>query len=182
MGRPRLPSPSVVKKLRRNLVTYQQLMVNKRFHEILNEERARKWAWALKAGGGPYACPACGCEAYYTHQSRPEVRTCQSCKKQARLRPGTLFEGSKLPLAAWFRAIYWMIHHEKPLSIPLLQQRLGIPSYGTVWNIQKKIKEALEDPGEPEKYRSIFDAALAPTQVWRESLKRLGKEEMAVSK
>ncbi len=139
----------------------EQLKTHKKFNEILDEDRAREWAWSLKGLDHPVQCPHCGGREFYVHDSRPEVRTCEKCLHQTRLRTGTLFENSHVPLSIWFKAIYWITHRERPMSILELKARLGLHSYGTVWALHKKIQNALGNPETAEIFQKIFDSALA---------------------
>ncbi len=114
----------------------------------------------LETGRNPFACPKCGGNEYYTHRSRPEVRTCRDCLVQVRLRPGTLFENSKVPLSVWFRAIHSVLQRDRPISTQLLQKRMGFTSYGTAWALHKKINSALQKPEQREAFKNLFNSAL----------------------
>ncbi len=136
-------------------MTREQLKNNAKIH-YLSEERAREWAWALKLNDGPFTCPNCGEKEYYRHHSRPEVRTCCDCLRQIRLRPGTIFENSRVSLSTWFRAIYWMINRNGRISTQELQHRLELTSYNTAWTLRRKIQETLKDPGKVQKYQRLL--------------------------
>jgi hypothetical protein len=141
-------------------MNHEQILMNKKFNEILTEEKAREWAWSLKLECKPFACPKCGSGDFYTHRSRPEVRTCRDCLRQVRLRPGTLFENSKIPLSMWFRAIYLVLYRDRPISTQELKHRLQITSYGTTWALHKKMDLALQQPGQREVFKNLFNTAL----------------------
>ena len=51
------------------------------------------------------ACPACGHRGLCALKTR-KLFQCNRCKKQVRLTAGTVFQDTKLPLTAWFTAIY----------------------------------------------------------------------------
>ena len=58
----------------------------------------------LRWGKG-WACPGCGHGGYAELKGRA-VYQCNRCKRQVGLTAGTVFHWTKLPLTAWFLAIY----------------------------------------------------------------------------
>ncbi len=59
------------------------------FSEITIEEDARALVWRSRFQGKEFECPHCQCEAFYTYNTRPEVRTCKACRGQTRVWAGT---------------------------------------------------------------------------------------------
>ena len=58
---------------------------------------------------------------------------------------GTVFEGSKLPLRVWFRAMWWVTNQKNGVSALGLQRLLGFGSYKTAWTLLHKLRRAKED-------------------------------------
>jgi transposase-like protein len=54
-----------------------------------------------------------------------KVFQCDRCKKQLSLTAGTVFQDSKLPLTAWFSAIYHLTQSKGGISSIELGRRLG---------------------------------------------------------
>ena len=121
-------------------ITFRQFLVG-----INTEEKARGLAWKIKGQGLEFKCPHCGNGKYWELKSRPEVRQCVGCFKQTRLRVGTLFENSKLPLLTWMQAILFMMQGKRGLSALELQRLLGLTRYETAWSMLMKIRKALMD-------------------------------------
>jgi hypothetical protein len=63
--------------------------------------------------------------------------------KQVRLRVGTIFEASKTGLLLWLKAIFFMMQGKRGVSASELQRHLDQKSYGRVWSMLHKIREAL---------------------------------------
>ncbi len=122
---------------------YEVFRAERFFVATATEEQVRELFWRSKYGGWAFICPHCGASEYYQHASRPEVRTCRQCRRQARLRAGTILENSKLPLLVWAKAIYYMMEGKRGMSALELKRRLGASSYGTVWALMHKIRRAL---------------------------------------
>src|SRR4051812_14723873 len=94
--------------------------------------------------------PACG------HRGSCELRTrevfqCNRCKKQLSLTAGTVFQDSKLPLVAWFAAIYHLAQGTDGISSVGLGRRLGVKQ-ATAWLVKHKLMRAMaaREAGKPE--------------------------------
>src|SRR3954470_6486017 len=75
------------------------------FRERFGTEAAcREALFAMRWREG-LAWPACGPRGFSQRRTRKVVR-CNRGKKQVSLTAGTVFQDSKLPLTAWFSAIY----------------------------------------------------------------------------
>ena len=57
-----------------------------------------------------------------------------------------MFEGSKLKLRLWFRAIWWVLNQKHGVSAAGMQKGLGIKRYETTWLMLHKIRGAMIDP------------------------------------
>ena len=91
-----------------------------------------------------FVCRKCGGTEFWK-QTRNRF-TCNGCKYQSTLYSGTLFEGSRLKLRLWYRAIWWVLNQKHGTSASGMQQGLGIKSYETAWLMLHKIRQAMVDP------------------------------------
>ena len=91
-----------------------------------------------------FMCRKCG-ETEYWPQSRNRY-TCKICQFQTTLFAGTMFEGSRVKLRLWYRAIWWMLNQKHGTSASGLQKGLGIKTYKTAWLLLHKIRSAMVDP------------------------------------
>lgn len=89
-------------------------------------------------------CPRCGQSRGDWIGSR-DCWECRACKAQVGMRWGTIFQGSRLPLRAWFRAILVQINFGE-LSTDQLGHRIGITRAATIRKLVSSIREALKSP------------------------------------
>jgi transposase-like protein len=73
------------------------------------------------------------------------VRT--ACGGQTSVTAGTIFEGTRKPLVAWFRAIWWVTSQKNGASALGLKRVLGVGSYETAWTWIHKMRRAMVRPG-----------------------------------
>lgn len=142
-------------------MSYDRMTPMQFFSAVTTEEQARQLAWRAKFAGKDFECPRCTHDTFWQYQTRPEVRQCRCCGKQVRLRPGTLWEHSKVSMLTWFRALFFMMQDKRGVSALQVQRHLGARSYGTVWKLMHKIREALRQRDERYKLKSVieFDGA-----------------------
>jgi len=124
---------------------YKAMKTREVFSQVQTEEDARKWLWQARFGRDGFRCPNCHGITYYSHRSRPEIRTCKGCLKQVRVRAGTILEHSKTPLLIWLWILFLMMQGKRGISALEIQRTLGMSSYGTAWRIVQKIREALKE-------------------------------------
>lgn len=72
----------------------------------------------------------------------PRPSSAAACRKQTPLIAGTLFQGTKLALTAWFLALYLISQAKTGLSALALKRHLGV-SYPTAWWIHHKFMQAM---------------------------------------
>jgi transposase-like protein len=60
---------------------------------------------------------------------------------------GTIFDRSRVPLADWFTAIWFMTNQKYGVSALGLQRLLGLGSYQTAWTMLRKLRTAMVRPG-----------------------------------
>ena len=90
-----------------------------------------------------FRCPRCGGAAHCVLRVRVrKTFQCNTCRHQASLIAGTLFEGTKLGLRVWFLAIYLISQAKTGLSALALKGELGV-SYPTAWLIHHKLMQAM---------------------------------------
>lgn len=123
---------------------YEMFSPERFYAEVSSEEQARAFVWRAKCDGQDFKCPHCKHSEYYQYRTRPEVRVCRSCLKQVRLRADTIFESSKTSLLLWLKALFYMMEGKRGVSASELQRHLRHKSYGRVWSMLHKIREALQ--------------------------------------
>lgn len=136
-------------------MNYQRFSRAQFFRTFNTEQKVRDWLWQTRFLEG-FQCPHCKSPTFYQHTSRPEIRTCQECLKQIRLRAGTLFEHSKLPLRTWFQAIQLLMQGKRGISALELKRVLKIGSYQTSWLMLQKIRAALKDRDQRYKLQGMI--------------------------
>ena len=94
----------------------------------------------LRWGKG-WACPDCGHGGYAALKGRA-VYQCNLCKRQVGLTAGTVFHWTKLPLTAWFLAIYHLSQSKGGMSSVELARRLGTRQ-PTAWLMKHKLMAAM---------------------------------------
>jgi transposase-like protein len=93
-----------------------------------------------------FRCPRCGSE-----RSGPTGREglwqCAACRHQTSVLAGTIFEGTRLPLQLWFRAMWFVTSQKNGASALNMQRQLGLNRYETVWTMLHKLRRAMVRPG-----------------------------------
>lgn len=114
--------------------------LNRRFPD---EQACREYLFALRWPSG-FSCPHCrGDKAWPLQSGRFE---CAVCGHQISVTAGTIFQGTRIPLTVWFRAVWWIIEMEE-ISAVDLQRELGCASYQTAWTCLHKLRHAMAFPG-----------------------------------
>ena len=124
-------------------MAYESFSTERFFTEITTEAEARTLLWRSRFQDKEFHCPRCHAEQFYALATRPEVRTCKGCRRQLRLRAGTIFESSKTSLLLWVKALFYVMQGKRGISAQELQRHLGLKSYGRVWRMLQKIRAAL---------------------------------------
>lgn len=128
------------------------------FRLVSTERRARQWLWRSKyEGRHTFQCPRCTHRGYWEHKTRPEVRTCRLCKRQVRLRAGTILEHTKIPILTWLRAIFLVTQDKRGVSAVQLQRQLGMKSKDTSWRLLHRIRAAMEQRDEQYELKGIVE-------------------------
>ncbi len=136
---------------------YQEFLTENFFSQIATEEAAVEALWSMKFEGDSFRCSACNSESFQQYKCNLEIRKCSECGKHNRLRVGTIFEHSKTGLLNWLRAIYFIMQGKRGISAMELKRHLGMSSYGTVWSMLHKIREALRQRDESYKLKGQIE-------------------------
>jgi transposase-like protein len=111
------------------------------FRERFGTEAAcREALFAMRWREG-LTCPACGHRGFCQLRTR-KVFQCNRCKKQLSLTAGTVFQDTKLPLTAWFAAIYHLTQAKNGISSIELARRPGVRQ-PTAWLVKHKLMRAM---------------------------------------
>ena len=90
-------------------------------------------------------CPRCsGTKAWPAQRGR---LVCAKCQHQATVTAGSIFQDSHLPLALWFRAMWYVTSQKNGASALGVQRVLGFGSYQTAWTVLHKLRRAMVRPG-----------------------------------
>jgi hypothetical protein len=108
------------------------------------DEACREYLFTLRWPDG-FVCPRCGGRQAWA--MRRELWLCGRCRHQASVTAGTIFQGSRLPLTLWFRAIWYVTSQKNGASAQGVQRVLGLGSYQTAWVWLQKLRRAMVRPG-----------------------------------
>lgn len=103
------------------------------------EEQCRDYLFKLRWPDG-FICPKCGGEICWSIGDT--LFECR-CGRQTSVIAGTIFQGTRRPLKAWFTAIWWVTTQKNGASAEGLKQVLGLKSYETAWAWLHKIRTAM---------------------------------------
>jgi hypothetical protein len=95
-----------------------------------------------------FVCPACGAVSEPWRGSRRRLM-CRGCQHQTSVTAGTLFQGTRTPLAHWFEAAWLIATAEHGVSARHLQHHLGLASYETAWAMLHRYRRAMVRSGRP---------------------------------
>src|SRR4051812_6420402 len=84
-----------------------------------------------------FVCPLCGGTEGKWLSTRPKTQ-CRACRHQVSLTAGTIFHATKLPLTAWFLAMWLVVTAKNGISSVELGRRLGIKQTNA-WALKQKI-------------------------------------------
>ena len=92
-----------------------------------------------------FRCPKCGGTKAWP--VRAVLWQCGGCGRQTSVTAGTVFQDTRTPLTAWFRAMWWVTNSKAGTSALTLQHLLGLGSYQTAWAWLHKLRRAMVRPG-----------------------------------
>jgi transposase-like protein len=108
------------------------------------EPACRDYLFALRWPDG-FVCPRCAGDRAW--QMSRGLWLCTDCRRQVSIRAGTIFQGSRLPLTLWFRAMWHVVSQKNGVSALGIQRVLGLGSYETAWTWLHKLRRAMVRPG-----------------------------------
>jgi transposase-like protein len=108
------------------------------------EEACREYLVRLRWPDG-FVCPRCGNTSGWS--MKRGLILCASCRYQASVTAGTIFQDSRVPLTTWFRAMWQTTNQKHGVSALGLQRALGLGSYRTSWTMLHKLRRAMVRPG-----------------------------------
>jgi transposase-like protein len=108
------------------------------------DESCREYLFQLRWPDG-FECPRCQGQSAW-RASRGHF-VCRSCRHQASVTAGTIFQDTRKPLTLWFRAIWYVTGQKNGASAATIQQILGLGSYQTAWTWLHKLRRAMIRPG-----------------------------------
>jgi len=117
---------------------------NEFIKQFSTEEQCRDYLYEIRWPNG-FVCPKCN-EMSKSCLKRRNVYECYSCRHEASVIAGTVFQDTRKPLREWFIAIWWMTTQKNGASASGLQQVLGLKSYQTAWTWLHKIRMAMVNP------------------------------------
>lgn len=106
------------------------------------EEACRAHLFSRRWPNG-FACPRCGGVEHYRVSTR-DLYECAYCHYQASLTAGTVLEGTRTPLRAWFALLFLMANQRTGVSVLTASRILGI-SYKRACLMARKIRKAMAD-------------------------------------
>lgn len=109
-----------------------------------SDEACRAYLESLRWPSG-FLCPRCGGREGW--RMKTGLILCRQCRYQASVTAGTIFQGSRLPLTLWFRAIWYVTSQKNGISALGIQRILGFSSYQTAWAWLHKLRRAMVRPG-----------------------------------
>lgn len=124
-----------MEKYPRNLAEFER--------RFATEDACRAYLEALRWPEG-FRCPRCGTEKAWRSGG---LLRCAACEHKVSVTAGTIFEGTRKPLTAWFRAIWWVVSQKNGASAKGVQRILELGSYQTAWAWLHKLRRAMVRPG-----------------------------------
>jgi transposase-like protein len=92
-----------------------------------------------------FRCPRCKSDRSWFN-GRRGLLECADCHHQSSATAGTIFDGTRLPLTVWFRAMWLVTSQKNGVSALGLQRQLGMKRYETVWTMLHKLRRAMVRP------------------------------------
>lgn len=108
-----------------------------------SEQACRQYLFILRWPDG-FICPCCSGKTSWPMNRG--LWKCGDCKYQVSVTAGTIFQDSHLPLAVWFRAMWYITSQKNGMSAQGLQRVLGFGSYETAWALLHKLRRAMVRP------------------------------------
>jgi len=122
-----------------NRIQFQKGLKMSDFLEKYGTEEKCETALADARWPAGFICPKCGHIGYcIVYHGECKTYQCNHCHGQTTLTSGTIFQGTRLPLTAWFQAMYLMTQSKNNVSALELTRMLGI-CYRSAWRLKHKL-------------------------------------------
>ena len=93
-----------------------------------SEQACAEYLTGLRWPDG-WKCPRCaGSQAWAVRRNRWR---CDQCRNEMSVTAGTIFQDTRVSLAVWFRAMWWVTAQKNGASALGLQRVLGLKKYET---------------------------------------------------
>lgn len=102
-----------------------------------DEQACHEYLFKLRWPEG-FICSGCG-HSFYWKTSRG-LYVCRDCEYQQSVTAGLIFHGTRKPLAAWFKALWWFSTCKSGVNAVALKELLGFGSYQTAWCWLQKLR------------------------------------------
>ncbi|HBY0481297.1 MULTISPECIES: IS1595 family transposase [Gammaproteobacteria] len=109
-----------------------------------SEQACRDYLEKLRWPDG-LICPKCGVVSQVQRSSRGRL-ICPTCRHQATVTAGTIFDKTRTELRVWFAAIWYITNQKHGVSALGLQRVLGLGSYETAWTMLHRLRRAMVRP------------------------------------
>ena len=109
-----------------------------------SEQACRNYLETLRWPDG-LICPKCGVVSQVQRSSRGRL-ICPTCRHQATVTAGTIFDKTRTELRVWFAAIWYITNQKHGVSALGLQRVLGLGSYETAWTMLHRLRRAMVRP------------------------------------
>ena len=95
----------------------------------------------LRWDGEP-TCPKCGCTQVSTCSWRPGYWACRPCRREFTVLSGTVFQGTRMPLAKWFDVMMFMCNSKRGISAKDMSKHVRV-MHCTAWFAMMRIRCAM---------------------------------------
>lgn len=126
-----------------NPIQFQRgLSLSQFLHDYGTEAKCYRALYKARWPHG-FRCPCCAerRRSRFRRDGRVYYQ-CRRCRHQTTLTSGTLFEGTRLPLATWMLALYLLTSTKTDLSALELMRHLDV-NYKAAWRIKHKVMQAM---------------------------------------
>ena len=96
------------------------------------EDAVRQWRWPEG-----FRCPKCGGREHGIVGKR-RLYECHACDRQTSLKAGTIFAHSRMPLTAWFQAMWFITQSKGSISTLELSRQLDL-KWDSAWLMRQKL-------------------------------------------
>jgi hypothetical protein len=121
--------------------------INEVITYFASDDKCRETLEKMRWPDGNIICPICGTgRAYRNSDCKTYKCKSRTCMSRFSVTVGTMMEGSKLPLAKWFTALYLITAHKKGISSCQLARDLGI-GQKAAWFVLHRCRAMLQQTG-----------------------------------